>query len=98
MSEHQGDKAPDAIKFDISDGYAGIETEKMMKISAVSDPKKTYLIEIDLADEKSEKIYETQMENYNRQNKFFKNDGQQQPKGVLLTDYTRGAKDNQGVA
>ena len=47
----------------------------MVRISAMSDPKKNYLIEVDIAKDRNNPFFGTHMENQERQNKFFKLDG-----------------------
>lgn len=63
----------------------------MIKIMSDSAPK-AYVFDIDLANKNNQRLFETQLGQFSRTKKFRKE------VRVQLTDYTRGAKDNAGVA
>ena len=71
MLEYEKQSAPLPIKFDISDSYTGIPSQKMIKIISDSAPK-DYTFDIDLADKSNQRIYETQLEQFTRNKRFKK--------------------------
>ena len=87
--EYEKHSAPLPIKFDISDGYSGVPTQKIIKIQSESAPK-VFNFDCDLASESNPRVFESQLEQFNRLCKF-RND-----KELFLTDYTKD-KDGNGV-
>lgn len=78
------------IKFDISDGYSGVPSQKIIKIQSESAPK-AFNFDVDLASEKNPRFYESQLEQFNRLKKTKKE------KDLLLTDYTKAKDFKSGV-
>jgi len=73
--------------FDISESYSGAENKRKITICSALAPKK-YTFELDLDPDKHPRIYETQLETFNRTRRFKKE------KDLKLADFTRGATDN----
>ena len=90
LNEFEANSVLQPIKFDISEDYTGVKTQKLVRLESVSAPK-TYTLHVDLQRDKHARIYETQVENFQRAAKFKKK------KPLLLTDFTKGATDNSGV-
>ena len=82
--EYESSTPPQPIKFEFSDGFAGIDAKKLVRISSVSAPK-TYTLEIDLQKEKNPRVFDTQIGKIMRMNRFKKD----KEKPLLLTDFIK---------
>ena len=63
--EYERHSVPLPIKFDVSDGYSGVPSQKIIKIQSESAPK-AFTFDVDLASDKNPRIYDTQLEKFNR--------------------------------
>ena len=85
MLEHDMRIAPASIKFDISDGYTGVTSNKRIQIVSENAPK-PYIFEVDLQDlANNPKSFETQLEKFTRGVKS------KISSPLRLTDYTKDA-------
>ena len=88
FTEYENKHFPQPIRFDISDSYTGEPHKKLIKIWSVSAPKES-VFEIDLT--KNERSLETINEKFNRDLR------KKSKKPIIITDYTKGARDNAAV-
>lgn len=88
FTENEKKHAPQPIRFDISDSYTGEPHKKLIKIWSESAPKES-VFEFDLS--KNARSLETQNERFNR------NVRRKAKKPIIITDYTKGARDNYAV-